>query len=281
MTKITKSVITAAGCGKRLLPYTKETPKEMLPVYGKNDQNNSVLKPLLQVIFESVFDFGIRDFGFIVGRSKRSVADHFLLDFDNEKNVIDYGMKQFLSMTKNSNITFVQQPFPFGFGDAVLKAKPIIENNNFLLQAGDNVILSKRNNHLQRLEKAFFKYDADMAFLVSKVDDPRPYGVIEGKQKDDIIKVENIEEKPEKPKSNLAVIGTYIFKPSIFDLLEKVKPDKNNEIQLSDAMKEMIKGKKSIAVQLNDDEKRIDFGNAESYIKCLNMSYEFYNENSV
>ena len=118
-----------------------------------------------------------------------------------------------------------------------------------------------------------------MAFLVAKVDDPRPYGVIEGKQKDDIIKVENMEEKPKKPKSNLAVIGTYIFKPSIFDFLEKVKPDKNKEIQLSDAMKKMIKNKKSVAVQLNDDEKRIDFGNAESYVECLNMSYKFYNRN--
>lgn len=279
MTRITKSVITAAGRGTRLLPYTKENPKEMLPVYVKNGRNNSVLKPLLQVIFESVFDFGIRDFGFVVGRSKRSVADHFLLDFDNEKNTGNYEMKQFFSMIKNSNIIFAQQPFPLGFGDAVLRAKPIIENNNFLLQAGDNVILSKKNNHLQRLEKAFFKYDADMAFLVAKVDDPRPYGVIEGKQKDDIIKVENMEEKPKKPKSNLAVIGTYIFKPSIFDFLEKVKPDKNNEIQLSDAMKKMIENKKSVAVQLNDDEKRIDFGNAESYIECLNMSYEFYNRN--
>jgi len=279
MTRITKSVITAAGRGTRLLPYTKENPKEMLPVYVKNGRNNSVLKPLLQVIFESVFDFGIRDFGFVVGRSKRSVADHFLLDFDNERNIVDNAMKQFFFMIKNSNIVFAQQPFPLGFGDAVLRAKPIVENNNFLLQAGDNVILSKKNNHLQRLEKAFFEYDADMAFLVAHVDDPRPYGVVEGKQNDDIIKVENMEEKPIKPKSNLAVIGTYIFKPIIFDFLEKVKPDKNNEIQLADAMKKMIENKKSVAVLLHDDEKRIDFGNAESYIECLNMSYEFYNKN--
>lgn len=279
MPRITKSVITAAGRGRRLLPYTKETPKEMLPVYVKNNDGTSVLKPILQVIFESVFDFGVRDFGFVVGRSKRSVEDHFLLDFDNGKNVLDSEMKQFFSMIKNSNIVFAQQPFPLGFGDAVLRAKPIVGNNNFLLQAGDNVILSNKNNHLQRLEKAFFKYNADMAFLVAKVDDPRPYGVIEGKQIGEIIKVENMEEKPKKPKSNLAVIGTYIFKPSIFDSLEKVKPDKNKEIQLSDAMKKTIKNKKSVAVLLNDDEKRIDFGNAQNYVECLNMSYDFYNKN--
>ena len=279
MTRITKSVITAAGRGKRLLPYTKAAPKEMLPVYVKNGRNDSVLKPLLQIIFESVFDFGIRDFSFVVGSSKRSVVDYFLSDFDNEKTTVDFTIKQFFSMVKSSNIVFAQQPFPLGFGDAVLRAKPVVEDNNFLLQAGDNVILSKKNNHLQRLEEAFFKYDADMAFLVAKVDDPRPYGVVEGKQKDDIIEVENMEEKPKKPKSNLAVIGTYIFKPTIFDFLEKVEPDKNNEIQLSDAMKKMIENKKSVAVQLNDDEKRIDFGSAESYIECLNLSYEFYNKN--
>jgi len=274
--KITKTVITAAGMGTRLLPYTKETPKEMMPIYSNTKAGQVVLKPILQVIFESIYDFGLRDFCFVVGRGKRSIEDHFLTSDKNNSSNQRKELLDFFSKIQKSNLLYVQQSSAKGFGDAVYKGKSFAENDNFLLHAGDDVILSKDNNHLKRLEEAFFKYDADMAFLVARIKDPRKYGVIEGKKaRDGVIMVKNLEEKPEKPKSNLAVIATYIFKPLIFVELKKVKPDKKGEIQLADAIQNIIKMRKTVAVELKPNEKRIDVGTPESYINCLKDSYTF------
>jgi len=273
MKKIRKAVITAAGSGTRLLPFTKETPKEMLPYCVKSNDGRPVLKPILQVIYESIFNFGIREFCFVVGRSKRSIEDYFLTDHINKNISKNNELKEFFKKVRKSEIAYVQQSSQRGFGDAVLKSKLFAGNDSFLLHAGDDVILSKNNNHLIRLQNAFLDNDADIAFLVNRVKDPRPYGVIEGKKiKDGVINVENLEEKPKKPRSNIAVIATYIFKPSIFKILEKTKPDNKGEIQLADAVQNMIKNGKTIAVELKAKEKRVDVGTPESYVKCLNES---------
>jgi UTP--glucose-1-phosphate uridylyltransferase len=282
LTKIKKIVITAAGKGTRLFPLTKETPKEMMPIYIKSSKKSKpLLKPILHVIFDSAYDFGIREFCFVVGRGKRSIEDHFLIS-ENEKQEMkkNVEVKDYFSKLHNCNLTYVQQPIPKGFGDAVLKSKYFVNNNNFILHAGDDAILSKKNDHLQKLEKAFLKYNAEAAFLVKKIPDPSAYGVIEGLElTTKIFKVINFEEKPKKPKSNLASIGIYIFKPSVFEILKKLKPDKNKEIQLADALKKMIKsGLTVIAVELNDDEKRVDVGTPESYVNCIMESYEFFNK---
>jgi len=276
MKKITKTVITAAGMGTRLLPYTKETPKEMMPIYSNTKAGQIILKPILQVIFESIYDFGVRDYCFVVGRGKRSIEDHFLTSDKSNNLNLRKELLDFFSKIQKSNLLYVQQSSAKGFGDAVYKGKSFAENDNFLLHAGDDVILSKDNNHLKRLEEAFFKDDADMAFLVARTTDPRKYGVIEGKKaRDGVIMVKNLEEKPKKPKSNLAVIATYIFKPLIFEELKKVKPDKKGEIQLADAIQSVIKKGKTVAIELNSNEKRIDVGTPESYINCLKDSYTF------
>jgi UTP--glucose-1-phosphate uridylyltransferase len=275
MKKITKTVITAAGMGTRLLPYTKETPKEMMPIYSSTIDGQIVLKPILQVIFESIYEFGVREYCFVVGRGKRSIEDHFLTS-DKNNNSQKKELQDFFSKVKKSNLLYVQQSSAKGFGDAVYKGKSFSQNDNFLLHAGDDVILSKDNNHLKRLEHAFFKYDADIAFLVTRIKDPRNYGVVEGKkEKDGVIIVKNLEEKPKKPKSNLAVIATYIFKPMIFDVIKKVKADKKGEIQLADAIQNVIKTGKTVAVELKSNEKRIDVGTPESYINCLKDSYTY------
>ena len=282
MSKIKKIVITAAGRGTRLFPLTKETPKEMMPIYVKSSKKaNPVLKPILHVIFDSAYDTGIRDFCFVVGRGKRSIEDHFLIS-DNEKQEMEKKpeIKDYFVKLQKSNFTYLQQPSPKGFGDAVLKSKSFVNNDSFLLHAGDDAILSYKNNHLQRLEKAFQKYDAEAAFLVKRIHDPSAYGVVEGIElTKKIFKVTNFEEKPKKPKSNLASIGIYLFKPSIFEILKKIKPDKKGEVQLSDALKKLIKtGFTTIAVELNDNEKRVDVGTPESYVDCIRESYEFFNK---
>jgi len=280
--KIKKIVITAAGKGTRLFPLTKETPKEMMPIYVKSSKNaKPVLKPILHVIFDSAYYMGIRDFCFVVGRGKRSIEDHFLIS-ENEKQEVKKNseIKDYFTKLQNCNLTYVQQPSPKGFGDAVLKAKSFVNNDSFFLHAGDDAILSHKNDHLQRLEKVFLKYDAEGAFLVKRIQDPREYGVVEGIElTKKIFKVTNFVEKPKKPKSNLASIGIYLFKPSIFEILKKIKPDKKGEVQLADALKKLIKtGLMTIAVELNDNEKRVDVGTPESYVDCIRESYEFFNK---
>jgi len=280
--KIKKIVITAAGKGTRLFPLTKETPKEMMPIYIKSSKKaEPVLKPILHVIFDSAYDMGIRDFCFVVGRGKRSIEDHFLISENGDQEIgKNPEMRNYFRKLQNCSLTYVQQPSPKGFGDAVFKAKSFVNNDSFLLHAGDDAILSHKNDHLQRLEKAFLKYDADAAFLVKRIQDPREYGVVEGIElTKKIFKVINFVEKPKKPKSNLASIGIYLFKPSVFEILKKTKPDKKGEVQLADALKKIIKtGLTTIAIELNSNEKRVDVGTPESYVDCLRESYEFFNK---
>lgn len=276
MEKINKVVITAAGTGTRLLPFTKEIPKEMMPIYDMNEMKKMVLKPVLQVVYESIYNYGVNKFCFIVGRGKHSVEDHFLTteQFGKGENS---QLKEFYNKINKSTLVFVQQSIPKGFGDAVYRSKFFVGNDSFLMHAGDDVILSKNYDHLRRLEKAFLKNDADMAFLVTEIDDPRSYGVIEGDQiENGIYHVKNMEEKPDKPKSNLAVIATYLFKPSIFEAIEKTKPDKNGEIQLATAAQKIIKNEKTVAVKLKKNEKRIDVGTPESFLESLKESYNFH-----
>ena len=171
-----KCVLTVAGLGTRLLPLTKELPKEMLPIYVKSMNRHLILKPILQVIFESLFDYKIRDFCFIVGRTKRAVEDHFTPDFDlvkhlkkEKKGKLARGLDDFFKKLDNSNIIFAIQPKPIGFGDAIERGKKFVGDDYFLLHAGDDIVISKDNDHLKRLETNFKKYNAEIACLIEDV----------------------------------------------------------------------------------------------------------------
>lgn len=273
-----KAVIPAAGLGTRLLPITKELPKEMLPIVALMKNGQLCLKPMLQAIFEQLYDTGFREFAFIVGRGKRAIEDHFSPDEDFIKNLKDKKkedlaceLREFYDKISNSNIVFINQPKPKGFGDAVNRAAIFTGNEEFLMQAGDDLILSERNNHLKRAAQMFAKYDADTLFLVEEVRDPRNYGVITGKEiKPDIFQVTSIIEKPQKPPSNLAIIALYVFKPIIYKAISEVEPDKNGEIQLADALKILIEWNCRVyGLKLKPAEKRVDIGTAESYLAML------------
>ena len=280
MPKIGKAVITAAGSGSRLLPFSKETPKEMLPYCARARDGRLILKPILEVVYESLHDHGYRKFCFVVGRGKRSIEDYFLID-DSAKYSTNSDLQDFYKKIRSSHIMYVQQSSPRGFGDAVLKAKLFAGRDSFLLHAGDDVILSPDNGHIQRLEAAFFSNGADIALLVDRVERPEQYGVIEGRSiGDGLFRVEHLEEKPRRPKTNLAVIATYIFKPSIFCELERVEPDRNGEIQLTDAIGSLAANGKCVAVELGAAEKRIDVGTPESYVACIRDSFDISRSNT-
>jgi len=280
---VNKVVITAAGIGTRLLPVTKETPKEMLPLFSVNKKGELCLKPVLQLIFEQLYGVGFRNFCFVVGRGKRSIEDHFnknstFINYLREKGKHDLAeeIDSFYRKLDSSNIVFVNQPEPLGFGDAVYRAHVFTLNEPFLLHAGDDLILSNDNSHIRRLINIFTKMGCDVAFLVERVQDPRKYGVINGVEiEPGIYKVIDIVEKPEKPPSNIAAVAIYVFNEKIYKAIEMVKPDRGGEIQLTDAIKNLIlNGGKVYSVELLPHEKRIDVGTPESYWIALEETFK-------
>lgn len=279
---IKKAVIPAAGLGTRLLPITKELPKEMLPIFFKGKSGQMLLKPVLQAVFEQLHDVGLREFCFIVGRGKRAIEDHFTPDesfvgyLKRRKKTpkLTEELDEFYKRVNDSTISFVNQPKPKGFGHAILQAKVFTGGESFLVHAGDDLILSKDNTHISRLIRTFEELNADAALLVEVVKDPRNYGVIEGVQvSDEIYRVKTIMEKPRFPATNIAIIAIYVFKPTIFLELEKIEPDEGGEIQLTDAIQGLInRGHAVYAIELKR-EKRIDVGTSETYWKALDITH--------
>jgi len=282
---IRKVVIPAAGLGTRLFPATKEQPKEMLPIFSRSVNGDVCVKPLLQLVFEQLYDVGFREFCFVVGRGKRSIEDHFTPDFNSVFMLKNAGkgsrasdLDSFYVKLKTSTIMWVNQPEPKGFGDAVFMAQPFVQNEHCLVHAGDTYIISKDSGHLRLLMEVYERFKADAAFIVLEIEDPRQHGVIEVEEiEEGVYKVKGAVEKPEKPATNLAIMPIYIFHPVVFKALEKTNPGKGGEIQLTDAIQKLIEWNlKVCAVQLSPDDVRLDIGNPETYWEALNLSYRHF-----
>ena len=285
-----KVVIPAAGLGTRLLPATKEQPKEMLPIFTKGAGGQVCLKPLLQVIFENLHNYGFTEFCFIIGRGKRAIEDHLTQDHDyldmlrnKKKDPSTTDLESFYDKLKKSDIVWVNQPEPKGFGDAVLRARPFIGTEEFLVHAGDTHIISIGNAYLKRLIGEQQRLDADVMLLLQEIANPKQYGVAEvGKTDGDSQQILKVVEKPEKPTTNLAIMPVYVFKPEIFRALEETKPGKAGEIQLTDAIETLIKWNFKIhAVKLAPDDIRLDIGNPEMYWEAIMTSYKYAQPESI
>lgn len=273
-----KAVIPAAGSGLRLLPATKEQPKEMLPVFVRGVDGVSCVKPFVQMVFEQLYDAGFRDLCFVVGRGKRSIEDHFtlndtLIERLSQRNSfeLERELGNFYRKIKETSISFVNQSEPKGFGDAVFHAKSFTMEEPFLVHAGDDLIISKNGQYLRRLVDVFENKNADAVFCVQRVKDPRKYGVISGRRiGSNLYEVKNVEEKPLSPASNIAIVAVYIFSKRIFGAIERTCPDGNGEIQLTTAIKNLIDdGLQVYALELKPGERRIDIGTPESYWQVL------------
>ena len=278
-----KAVVPAAGLGTRLLPATKEQPKEMLPIFSLGTNNQGQLKPLLQLIFEQLYDLGLRQFCFIIGRGKRAIEDHFTQDYDFTNSLRSRNklpsirdLERFYKRLDDSTIVWLNQPEPKGFGEAVLRGRPFIGQDEFLVHAGDTYVISDGGQHLKRLIEAHSRLRSEATFLVEEMEDPRKYGVIKGEPVErGLYRVKHIVEKPERPPSKLAVVPIYAFTPRIFEELARTKPGKGGEIQLTDAIQSLVThNRKAYAVQLKKSEIKIDIGNPETYWKALKESYE-------
>ena len=280
---VKKCVITAAGLGTRLLPASKELPKEMFAIFTVNSSGKLAVKPLLQVIFERFFNVGVRDFCFVVGRGKRAIEDHFTPDWKfvdelNTKRKSEQAdvLEDFYHKIEDSGILWINQTKPLGFGHAVYSARSFVGDDDFVVAAGDTYVVSKERDLIRCLINTFYKTKSSATIFLKKVADPRIYGVVKAQNAGDHIKVIDIIEKAADPPSNIAVTPYYIFKPSIIDALSKIRSGVGGEIQLTDAIRTLIEKKEQVTgVLLNEEEPWFDVGTPESYSEVLKRSKSF------
>jgi len=270
---IKKIVMPAAGLGTRLLPITKEIPKEMMPLFLQDKEGGISVKPLIQIIYEKFFHFGVQEYCLIVGRQKRIIEDHFTSDREflknfrkNSKYRID--LEKFYCMLNNTKLFWINQQNPNGFGDAVRYSESFVGNDDFLVSAGDT-LLPKGDKIIKKLMNAKLKGKNDAILLLKEVPNPRRFGVAVINQTKNKTIVTNVEEKPKNPKSNFAIVALYRFRPSIFKALKEIRNDQK-ELQLTDAIQKLIDfGGNVSAILLDKNDPVIDIGTADSYLETI------------
>ena len=260
--KIDKAVIPLAGLGTRLLPITKSQPKEMLPIYDK---------PAIHHAVEEGKKSGIENFLFITGRGKESIENYFDYSFELEErlkreNKFDY-LKEIQDIQNLGKIFYIRQKEPRGLGDAIFLAKDFVNDEPFAVILADDIFIYDEPP-LRKLIKVFEKYYG-IILSIKRVDYDKVenYGIIKGKQiENNLYEVLDLIEKPKKDEapSNLAIIGRYILPPQIFNVIPNLKPGKNQEIQLTDAIKSLINEVKVHAYEIED--LHFDIGNKLDFI---------------
>ena len=261
---IKKAIIPAAGFGTRFLPFTKAVPKELIPV---------VDKPTLQYVVEEAAASGITDILLVISVGKNAIQDHFTPNSDLETRLKKNGehklLEELCEINKLANIYYIYQQELNGLGHAVLQGKSFAGNEPFAVLLGDTITTSNSSPVTSQLICAYEKTNSSVVALeevpMKKVS---RYGVIDGEDKGDgLYKVKNFVEKPsaEKAPSNLVIAARYIFTPEIFDYLQNTPRGRGNEIQLTDAMHEMLKEHDMYGFKFNG--RRHDIGNKLDFVK--------------
>ncbi len=262
--KIRKAVIPAAGLGTRFLPATKAQPKEMLPI---------VDKPTIQYIVEEAVASGIESIVIITGRSKRAIEDHFDKSIELELELNKHNKCDLLKIVEDIsqlvNMMYVRQKEPLGLGHAILTAKDCIGNEPFGVILGDDVVKGEKPA-LKQLMDAYDECGSSV-LGVQRVDirDTDKYGVVATDEPDGKMhKVTGLVEKPgaENAPSDLAILGRYVLTPDIFDAIERTKPGKGGEIQLTDAMCLLLEKQPIYAYEFEG--KRYDVGDKLGFLKA-------------
>jgi UTP--glucose-1-phosphate uridylyltransferase len=262
--KIKTAVFPVAGLGTRFLPATKANPKEMLPI---------VDKPLIQYAAEEAIAAGITELVFVTSSSKRAIEDHFDHNFELESVLTKRGKTELLSIVKNIlpkgvNCVYIRQPEALGLGHAVLCAKNVVGNNPFAVILADDLIDNTGGGCLSQMT-AIHRERQCSILGVEKInkEDTDKYGIVKASMDgDNTGKIEEIVEKP-KPEvapSNLAVVGRYILSPRIFEILEGTGKGAGGEIQLTDAIAELLKEEDVLAYEFNG--RRYDCGSKLGYL---------------
>lgn len=261
------AVIPVAGRGTRLLPLAKSQPKEMLPM-GR--------KPVVQYVVEELARCGIGRLLFVTGPGKTAIENHFDVDAELIANLRETGREELLAELaferEDLEYFYTRQRRQLGLGHAVLCARPVVGSQSFVVALGDSVIgLHAQSRVVRTMVHRFESSRADAVIALQEVppEDVVRYGIAKPRGEiDEVFELDDLIEKPalrEAP-SNLAVAARYVFSPAIFDYLEKTPPGKGGEIQLTDAIRLLIRsGRKVLGVRLTLEEPRFDIGNFESY----------------
>ena len=267
---ISKAVVPVAGLGTRLLPATKSQPKEMLPV---------ARKPIVQYVVEELARNGVSDLLFVTGRGEAAIKNHFDTDpalMDSLRNAGKDDLLPALDFEKlGLNILYTRQSVQRGLGDAILHSESFAGTEPFIVALGDSIIGLRGNSMAcRRMADVFVREVADVVIAVEAVEPAhvRFYGIVEPDGEGDVFRIRTMVEKPspDLAPSRLAVSGRYVLAPSIFDMIRRVKPDRREEVQITDAIRAIAEGGgKVVGVKLRADEKRYDIGNMPSYFETF------------
>jgi UTP--glucose-1-phosphate uridylyltransferase len=264
--KITKAVIPVAGLGTRFLPATKAIPKEMLTI---------VDRPTIQYIVEEVVASGIEEVILITSEGKSAIENHFDYNFELETVLLE--KKKHILWEELSNISnlidvvSVRQKKPLGLGHAIWTARNVVGNEPFIVLLGDDLVLSDKKPCCQQMIELFSEMQESIV-AVQRVDSSETYqyGIVEGTYvQDRTYKVDRMVEKPPPgtTTSNMAIIGRYILRPEIFDLLGKTTPGHGGEIQLTDALLALSRQRAMYAYEFEGT--RYDAGDKLGYLKAI------------
>jgi len=264
--KIKKAVFPVAGMGTRFLPATKANPKEMLPI---------VDKPLIQYAAEEAIAAGIDELIFVTSSSKRAIEDHFDKNYEMETELEKRGKKALLQVLRDIvpegiSCVYVRQAEALGLGHAVLCARPVVGNEPFAVILADDMINGGGQACLSQMVD-LYEQEKCSVLGAERVapEETYKYGVVkESVIREGLSKVDGIVEKPhpEVAPSNLAVVGRYILTPAIFDYLTKTGRGAGGEIQLTDAIAELLKHEQVLAYEFKG--KRYDCGSKLGYLQA-------------
>ena len=266
---IKKCLFPAAGYGTRFLPATKAVPKEMLPV---------LTKPLLQYGVEEALSAGITNMAIVTGRGKRAIEDHFDNAYELESQLVgtskEHYLKEIKEVIKKSTFTYVRQKQMLGLGHAILTGKPLIGNEPFAVILADDLCDSEDKSVLSQMIEVYSQHKCSVVAIEEvPMNQTHKYGVIAGNLLDNSANTFQVADMVEKPNekdapSNMAIIGRYVLTPDIFDILQNIKPDKNGEIQITDALRIQAKEGRVIAYRFKG--KRFDCGTIDGFLKANN-----------
>lgn len=273
-------VIPAAGLGTRLFTITKELPKEMVPLFYRTSKGTVLVKPLLEIIFENLFDSGIRNFCMIVGRGKEEIENHLsphydFIDLLKKKGEYEYSniLLQLYKKIERSSIVWIRQYIQNGLGSATLLSREVIGDRTFVFHAGDLYI--PKSTYLQHMINLHQKSKPSATIGIKKVRNPWQYGVATlQRKKNGFYKIIRVVEKPKNPPTSYALTGVDIFEPEIFDAIKNTKKSVNNEIQLTDSIQTLIKTNHNVfASKMNSGDICIDIGTPANYFSAIKYSY--------
>ncbi len=269
---IKKCLFPVAGYGTRFLPATKSMPKEMLPV---------VNKPLVQYGVEESLEAGLTEIGFVTGRGKRAIADHFDVSYELEHQIAGTSKERYLETIRKvmaqGSFSFTRQREMCGLGDAILNGHRLIGDESFGVVLSDDLCINQDGDGvLAQMVTLYNQFRCSIIAIQEVPDDLiHNFGVIDGTPlKDGIIQISNMVEKPEAKDapSNLAVIGRYILTPDIFDILRDTPPGKNGEVQLTDAL--MTQARNGCVMGYKFKGRRFDCGSVAGFVDATNFVYE-------